>query len=117
MRKPLLSLMAAAILLSCTKPKEEIPPVNTMEKSSGKMVIYQAFTRLFGNKTTTNKTYGTIEENGVGKFNDISPFALKSLKELGITHVWYTGVIEHAILTDYSAHGIPLDDADVVKGR
>jgi glycosidase len=117
MRKPLLSLMAAAILLGCTKPKEEIPPVNTMEKSSGKMVIYQAFTRLFGNKTTTNKTYGTIEENGVGKFNDISPFALKSLKELGITHVWYTGVIEHAILTDYSAHGIPLDDADVVKGR
>lgn len=88
-----------------------------MEKSSGKVVIYQLMTRLFGNKNTTNKPFGTIEENGVGKFNDINPAALRSLKAIGITHVWYTGVIEHAVLTDYTKHGIPLDDADVVKGR
>jgi glycosidase len=117
MRKTVLCLISAAMLLGCTKPKEEIPPVNTMEKSSGKMVIYQAFTRLFGNTVTTNKPYGTIEENGVGKFKDINAAALKSLKEMGITHVWYTGVIEHGVLTDYTAYGIPLDDADVVKGR
>ena len=31
-----------------------------------KVVVYQVFTRLFGNKNTTNKPWGTIEENGVG---------------------------------------------------
>jgi glycosidase len=36
---------------------------------------------------------------------------------MGVTHVWFTGVMEHALLTDYSAFGIPMDDADVVKGR
>src|SRR6185503_15945607 len=60
---------------------------------------------------------GTLEENGVGKFEDINDRALAGIKELGVTHVWYTGVIEHALLTDYSSQGIPLDDADVVKGR
>lgn len=74
-------------------------------------------TRLFGNQKAVNKPYGTLEENGVGKFNDINDQALKSLKELGVTHVWYTGVLEHAVLTDYTKYGIPLDDADVVKGR
>ncbi len=88
-----------------------------MRTSSGKIVVYQMMTRLFGNKNTTNKTYGTIEENGVGKFSDINQKALQGIKELGATHVWYTGVIEHAVLTDYTAYGIPLDDADVVKGR
>jgi glycosidase len=88
-----------------------------MQKSTGKVVIYQMMTRLFGNKTAVNKTYGTIEENGVGKFNDIGANALKGVKELGITHVWYTGVLEHALLTDYTQYGIPLDDADIVKGR
>lgn len=88
-----------------------------MERSSGKIIIYQALTRLFGNTIAVNKPYGTLEENGVGKFNDINDVALTSLAELGITHVWYTGVIEHAVLTDYTKFGIPLDDADVVKGR
>lgn len=74
-------------------------------------------TRLFGNTKTKNQTYGTLEENGVGKFADITPAALNGIRELGVTHVWYTGVIEHAVLTDYTPYGIPLDDADVVKGR
>ncbi|MBX2842829.1 MAG: alpha-amylase [Flammeovirgaceae bacterium] len=82
-----------------------------------KIVIYQMMTRLFGNKVKTNKKYGTIEENGVGKFNDITDKALSEIYDLGITHVWYTGVIEHAVLTDYQDYNIPLDDADVVKGR
>lgn len=88
-----------------------------MKEKSDKVVIYQLITRLFGNTKTTNKPYGTIEENGVGKFNDITDKALIELKELGVSHVWYTGVIEHAVLTDYTEFGIPLDDADVVKGR
>lgn len=86
-------------------------------QDSQKLVIYQMMTRLFGNTNQTNKRYGTIEENGVGKFNDITTTALQSLKDLGVTHVWYTGVLEHATMTDYSSHGILLDDADVVKGR
>lgn len=88
-----------------------------MEKPAGKPIVYQMMTRLFGNKTTANKPYGTIEENGVGKFNDIDDAALRSIKELGVSHIWYTGVIEHAVLTDYTKYNIPLDDADVVKGR
>ena len=82
-----------------------------------KLIIYQIFTRLFGNKITRNKTYGTLEENGVGKFNEISAKALTEIKKLGTTHVWYTGIIEHATMTDYTAFGIKTDDADVVKGR
>ena len=105
------------ILSSCSSPKEKIPPVATMEKPSGKIVIYQLLPRLFGNKKTTNTPYGTLDENGVGKFNDINSKALQGIRELGVSHVWYTGVIEHALLTDYTSYGIPLDDADVVKGR
>lgn len=74
-------------------------------------------TRLFGNREVTNKPYGTLEENGVGKFSDITTAALAELRDLGATHIWYTGVIEHAVLTDYTRFAIPLDDADVVKGR
>ncbi len=103
--------------LSCNPVKEKIPPVTVMEKSSGKIVLYQLLPRLFGNKKNLNKPYGTINENGVGKFNDIDEAALKGIRELGVTHIWYTGVIEHAHLSDYTSYGLPLDDADVVKGR
>jgi glycosidase len=82
-----------------------------------KIVVYQMYTRLFGNTNTTNKPWGTIEENGVGKFNDITDKALQKLKALGVTHVWFTGVPHHATVTDYTAYGITNDDPDVVKGR
>ncbi|WP_246862697.1 alpha-amylase family glycosyl hydrolase [Pedobacter sp. KBS0701] len=81
------------------------------------IVIYQLLPRLFGNKNTTNTPYGTIEQNGSGKFNDITDKALDGIKELHVNYVWYTGAIAHASLTDYSAYGIKVDDADVVKGR
>ena len=116
--KPLQFSLFFLFILGCSAPKEKIPDTPLMATASGsKIVIYQMMTRLFGNQNTTNKTYGTLEENGVGKFNDINETALKGIKELGTTHIWYTGVIEHALLTDYTAFGIPLDDADVVKGR
>ena len=82
-----------------------------------KPVVYQVFTRLFGNKKTTNKPWGTIEENGVGKFADFTDAALRGIRELGTTHVWYTGVPHHALVRDYTAYGISNDDPDVVKGR
>lgn len=92
-------------------------PLSQPKEQNQKVIIYQMMTRLFGNKETLNKKYGTSEENGVGKFNDITIEALQGIKELGVTHIWFTGVLEHALLTDYTAYGIPLDDADVVKGR
>lgn len=82
-----------------------------------KIVLYQIMIRLFGNLVNEGTPGGTLEENGVGKFNDITHTALKAIAGMGYTHVWYTGVIEHAVLTDYTDYGIPLDDADVVKGR
>jgi glycosidase len=85
--------------------------------SKQKAVVYQVFTRLFGNTNTTNTPWGTIEENGVGKFNDFSDEALKEIKDLGVSHIWYTGVPHHAVIRDYTNFGISNDDPEVVKGR
>ena len=82
-----------------------------------KLIIYQILTRLFGNKNTSNIFDGSIEENGVGKFKDISTKALKEIKALGASHVWYTGILEHASQTDYTAYGIEPDHPDMMKGK
>ena len=85
--------------------------------ASNKIIIYQIFTRLYGNKTTTRKPNGTIDENGCSKFADFTPSVLKQIREMGVSHVWYTGVIRHATMTDYSQYGIPRQHPAVVKGR
>jgi glycosidase len=82
-----------------------------------KIFIYQVLPRLFGNDNSLNKENGTLEENGVGKFSDFDNKALREIKKMGFTHIWYTGVLEHASKTDYSAYGIPKDNPDVVKGN
>lgn len=82
-----------------------------------KHVVYQVFTRLFGNTNTTNKPWGTLEENGIGKFNDFTDKALSEIKQLGVSHIWYTGVPHHAVVRDYSEYGINSDHPSVVKGR
>ncbi|WP_299060424.1 alpha-amylase family glycosyl hydrolase [uncultured Polaribacter sp.] len=87
------------------------------KKSNKKAVVYHVFTRLFGNTNTTNKPWGTIEENGVGKFNDFTNKALTEIKNLGVTHIWYTGVPHHDVIRDYTAFGISNDDPTIVKGR
>lgn len=84
---------------------------------NNKILIYQIFTRLFGNRNTTRKQWGTIAENGSGKFNDIDQKTLKHIKKMGFSHVWYTGVIRHATQTDYSQYGIPRQHPAVIKGR
>ena len=81
------------------------------------MIVYQIFTRLFGNRNTTLKEWGTIAENGCGKMNGFDATVLKRIKSLGVTHVWYTGVLRHATQTGYTAYGIPSQHAEVVKGR
>lgn len=106
-----------AFFLSCSPKADQSILNQPLDTMSVRPVVYQMFTRLFGNTNTNNQPWGTIEENGVGKFADITPKALNSIRKMGITHVWYTGVIEHGVLTDYTQYGIPLDDADVVKGR
>lgn len=81
-----------------------------------KIIIYQVLPRLFGNTTEKCVPNGTLKENGVGKFSDFTPERLKEIKGLGTTHIWYTGIIEHATATDYSAFGIKPDNKYVVKG-
>ena len=82
-----------------------------------KHIIYQLFIRAFGNKRQTLPG-GSYSINGSGKFNDITPELLRSLKEdLSISHIWYTGVIAHASKTDWSAYGIPSAHPSVVKGE
>ena len=71
-----------------------------------KFVIYQVLPRLFGNYNTTRKHNGSIEENGCGKFNSFSPKALKAIRDLGVTHIWFTAVIQHATQSDYPHSGI-----------
>ncbi|MCM1292198.1 MAG: alpha-amylase family glycosyl hydrolase [Bacteroides sp.] len=80
-------------------------------------IIYQMLPRLMTNVNHHCTPNGTIEQNGCGKLNDITPRLLKEIKKLGTTYVWLTGVIEHATQTDYSAYGIDRDNAHVVKGR
>ena len=82
-----------------------------------KIILYQIFTRLFGNDNTECIPNGSIEQNGCGKLANFTPEALEAIKKLGTTHVWYTGVIEHATQTDYSSQGIRPDHKATVKGK
>ena len=133
--KALLGVFAICITLTlsgCTESpdansKQELSQVTEQSKKSnalghhtqgaGKPVVYQVFTRLFGNTNSNNVPWGTIEQNGVGKFDDFTNQALQGIRELGTSYIWYTGVPHHAVIRDYSEYGISLDDPDVVKGR
>ena len=110
--------ISVMLLSTACKTKEfKMNGVHKESVSNKKEVVYQVFTRLFGNKNTTNKPWGTIEENGVGKFNDFTIKALSEIKDLGVTYIWYTGVPHHALIRDYTAIGVSNDDPEVVKGR
>lgn len=82
-----------------------------------KIVIYQVFPRWFGNTNTRLVKNGSLAQNGVGKFSAFTPEALAAIAELGVSHIWYTGVIEHATKTDYTAYGIRKDHTAIVKGQ
>ena len=111
------SISAMLLATACKTKDLKMKNGNKELASNKKEVVYQVFTRLFGNKNTTNKPWGTVEENGVGKFNDFTETALKEIKDLGVTYIWYTGVPHHALIRDYTAIGISNDDPEVVKGR
>lgn len=82
-----------------------------------KILIYQVFTRLFGNRVNNNKFDGTIAENGCGKMNFFDDKVLKQIRGKGYTHVWYTGIIRHTTSTDYTSYGIPRQHPAIVKGK
>ena len=109
--------LAFAFQVQAQAPKTPSQPPKKVTPVEQKKVVYQVFTRLFGNTNTTNKPWGTLEENGIGKFSDFSDKALQEIKDLGVTHIWYTGVPHHAVVRDYTKYGISNDDPDVVKGR
>lgn len=82
-----------------------------------KIIIYQVFTRLFGNGNNRCQPDGDIQTNGCGKMADFTAKALGEIRNLGVTHVWYTGLIEHATQTDYRRYNIRPDHPAVVKGK
>ena len=87
------------------------------ETSADKLVIYQVFPRLFTNTNDACVHGGTLEQNGCGKMNDITLKVLKSIRNLGVNAMWYTGIVEHASQTAYPEQGIEADDSHVVKGK
>lgn len=82
-----------------------------------KIIIYQIFTRLFLNQNKARKPFGTLAENGSGKLSSFDADVLKRIKDMGFSHVWYTGLLRHATKTDYTLYGIPLNNPDVIKGE
>lgn len=82
-----------------------------------KPIIYQLIPRLFTNYNNNCCQSGTIEQNGSGKLADINPAILRSIADMGFSHVWLTGVIEHSHCPDYTAYGIPRDNCHVIKGQ
>ncbi len=85
--------------------------------SKNKITIYQVLPRLFGNKTTKNKYNGDLSENGCGKFSHFTNKALSEIKNMGFTHIWYTGILAHASKTDYTQYGIPEQHPEIIKGK
>jgi glycosidase len=82
-----------------------------------KTIIYQTFPRLFGNFNEKLLKNGTLSENGCGKFSSYTDKALAAIKELGVTHIWFMGIIRHSTCTDYQAYGIAKDHCAIVKGK
>ena len=62
-----------------------------------KEIIYQILPRLWGNVEGENRPGGSLERNGCGKFADIDSKTLDYLRTLGVTSVWFTGVVRHSI--------------------
>ena len=87
------------------------------DESTRRPVVYQLIVRHFGNTEGDNVVDGTIDENGVGTFSDIDEVALSRLRAMGVTHVYLTGVLQQATLTDWSDIGEDADDPDILKGK
>lgn len=81
-----------------------------------RLIIYQLLPRLFTNYKKSLKNNGNRKRNGCGKFNDISTNALSELRKLGATHIWFTGILEHAVVEGYPRNKIPNGNPEIIKG-
>lgn len=81
-----------------------------------KIIIYQLLPRLFTNTCEKPVWNGSILQNGCGKLNELTSPMLMKLADLGITHIWLTGMIRHATGTDYSRFGLEPSHPDILKG-
>lgn len=86
-----------------------------MPIESNKLIIYQMMFHLWGNTNLNPQKNGNSVTNGTTKFNDVSNKALVCLYTKGYTHLYTTGIIEHATKEDYTKLGIPLDHSSIVK--
>lgn len=78
------------------------------------MIIYQTLPRLWGNMIEDPVPGASLQRNGCGKFSHIDTETLEYIKGLGVSHIWYTGVIRHA--TPESTGGCQASNAQCIKG-
>lgn len=80
-----------------------------------KIIIYQVLPRLYGNRNENRIEWGSVADNGVGKMADFDAPTLNKIKAMGVSHLWFTGLIRHATQTSYD--DIPQQNPAIVKGK
>ena len=81
-----------------------------------KFIIYQLLLRVFGNANADCVPNGSLALNGTGKFSSVTDAIFEHLHTLGVSHIWYTGIIEHATCENFEEYGIRHDNPSVIKG-
>lgn len=83
---------------------------------SGKIIIYQTLPRISGNRVTKPVPGNSYDINGTGKFSDFTDSNLSEIKSLGCTHIWFTGILEHATQSQCLSINCVPDPPEIVKG-
>lgn len=83
---------------------------------SGKIIIYQTLPRISGNRVTKPVPGNSYDINGTGKFSDFTDSNLSEIKSLGCTHIWFTGILEHATQSQCLSSNCVPDPPEIVKG-
>ncbi|MDD3272706.1 MAG: alpha-amylase family glycosyl hydrolase [Bacteroidales bacterium] len=81
-----------------------------------KIIIYQTLPRLSGNRVENPVPGYSFDVNGTGKFIDYTERELANIKNLGCTHIWFTGVLEHATQSKCLNNFCLPDSSEIVKG-
>ncbi|WRQ33340.1 alpha-amylase family glycosyl hydrolase [Bacteroidales bacterium MB20-C3-3] len=83
---------------------------------SGKIIIYQTLPRISGNRVSKPVPGNSYDINGTGKFSDFTDSNLSEIKSLGCTHIWFTGILEHATQSQCLSSNCVPDPPEIVKG-
>ena len=113
----LVLILLFALTMATPSKSKNTKTILPEESSNQRMMVYQVLPRLYGNAKTNNQLAGSIEENGCGKMKDFTDAVLHRIHGFGYTHIWYTGLLEHATQTNYETYGITPDHPIVVKGK